>query len=613
MKTKNSYNTFYKCLEDLQKLRHFHGTYSQFWGLYLTLLISLAEAEGGVIAARNAVSPDGLHIISISRGGSLLSTDRKKLSGEVEKNIHQQISNGASWIKHESDYLLAIKLDTGSVDDYCLACLLFSGGQPEQAREIAHRVQLASDIPASYQLQRIAYDSKIRVEQLSNIFDLMVLMNEKTRFLPSIMTFCNEVASRLKCERVSVGWFEKGYIRLKAMSHVDRFDKKTEIVRKLEEAQEESLDQNAEVIFPAEGGGGIINRDHMVFARANDVTYICSMPLRVDNEPVAICTCERNTTPFSEVELRLLRLCCEQVARRLSDLKANDRWFGARFAAFLKDKLGIILGFKHTWIKVLAIIIAIVIGILIFGEMEYKISAPVILRTENITYLTAPFDGHIDQVMVRVGDAVDKGTALLTLDQSDLRLQEAGIIAERNRYRREIEKARAANSLADMRIAQSLLEQSNARLELVQYQLNQSMLQAPFDGIIVEGDQMERIGSPIKQGEILFKLARVDRLYSELKVNEADIHEIFESQEGELILTSRPKDVFNIQVLRIEPVAVPEEKGNVFIVRCEFPDGPKDWWRPGMTGIAKVKVGERNILWIITHRTMDFLRLHLWF
>jgi hypothetical protein len=31
-----------------------------------------------------------------------------------------------------------------------------------------------------------------------------------------------------------------------------------------------------------------------------------------------------------------------------------------------------------------------------------------------------------------------------------------------------------------------------------------------------------------------------------------------------------------------------------------------------MSGIAKINAGERSLLWIITHRTVDFLRLKLW-
>jgi hypothetical protein len=31
-----------------------------------------------------------------------------------------------------------------------------------------------------------------------------------------------------------------------------------------------------------------------------------------------------------------------------------------------------------------------------------------------------------------------------------------------------------------------------------------------------------------------------------------------------------------------------------------------------MSGVARVGVGKRSLLWIITHRTLDFLRLRLW-
>jgi len=64
--------------------------------------------------------------------------------------------------------------------------------------------------------------------------------------------------------------------------------------------------------------------------------------------------------------------------------------------------------------------------------------------------------------------------------------------------------------------------------------------------------------------------------------------------------------------MSLEPVAVPEEEGNVFVVHCNFPEPPQDWWRPGMTGVGKLNVGKRTLLWIVTHRTVDFLRLKLW-
>jgi len=35
--------------------------------------------------------------------------------------------------------------------------------------------------------------------------------------------------------------------------------------------------------------------------------------------------------------------------------------------------------------------------------------------------------------------------------------------------------------------------------------------------------------------------------------------------------------------------------------------------QPGMEGIGKIYVGDRNLAWIITHKVMDRIRLSLWY
>lgn len=213
---------------------------------------------------------------------------------------------------------------------------------------------------------------------------------------------------------------------------------------------------------------------------------------------------------------------------------------------------------------------------------------------------------------MRVGDELAEGDTLLVLDQSDLFLEEAALAAEKNRFQRELEKSRADQALADMRIGAALLEQAAARLDVVRHRLDQSVIRSPSAGIVVEGDQTERVGSPVSKGDILFRIGRTDRIYAELEVEEAEIHEVNLSLDGEISLASQPGETFVIKVVRIEPSAVVKEEGNVFLVRCELPEGFSSWLRPGMTGVSKLNAGDRTLLWIFTHRTMDFLRLSLW-
>ena len=156
-------------------------------------------------------------------------------------------------------------------------------------------------------------------------------------------------------------------------------------------------------------------------------------------------------------------------------------------------------------LTVIAILVAVYLGVGFFGRAPYRINAAANLRTDELTHLTAPFDGHIDKVRVRLGDNVKQGQELLSLDQTDLLLREADLVAEKVRYDREVEKAQGTGALADMRIAAALRDQSAARLELARYQLGEAVLRAPFDGTIVEGDLIDRIGSPVRQGEPLDK------------------------------------------------------------------------------------------------------------
>src|SRR6185312_6914710 len=222
--------------------------------------------------------------------------------------------------------------------------------------------------------------------------------------------------------------------------------------------------------------------------------------------------------------------------------------------------------------------------------------------------LSAPFDGYIDEVLARPGDVVKAGQPLLKLKTSELELDESFALADLSRYQREAEKARATRALADMRVAEAMAAQAEARLQLARYRLREATVTAPFDGVVIEGDLRERLGSPVKSADTLFQVARIDTLYVEAQVNERDVHEVVGRKAGEIAFVARPKLTFPITVTTIEPAAVARPEGNFFIVRCAIAHQPEAWWRPGMSGVSKFFAGKRSLGWILTHRTVDFLR-----
>ncbi len=493
-----------------------------------------------------------------------------------------------------------------------VAVFIVEKGKGPGAEETAVRLKLLADIPTVYQFGRMTQQARSDVIQFAEALDLMVLLNAEKKYVAAAMTFCNEISSRYRCQRVSLGWLKGGYIRIQAISHMEKFEKKMDAIQYLEAAMEEAFDQDEEILWPQPEGSRSVVRDHEAFARGQGAEYIASLPVRLDGESVGGILCERGKEPFSEDEIKGLRVFCDQAARRLDDLKRHDRWFGARMTTSLREQLSKFFGLEHTFAKCMGVFLCLALAFLIFGKWNYRVEAPFILKTDDLSYLPAPFEGYIDKVLVQVGDRVDQGEPLMALDTDELLLEESSAIANLSRYSREAEKARAQNALAEMKIALAIADQSKAQLEMVRYHLSNAVVKAPFSGIVVEGELKEMLGAPIRKGDILFKVALIEEMYAELDLDERDIHEVADGATGEIAFVSQPKLKYPIRVQRIDPVAFSKEEGNVFVVRGVFTEDVADWWRPGMSGVAKINVGKRNLLWIFTHRTVDFFRLLLW-
>ncbi len=615
----SSQDSVSRALSELTRLRQFAGSPAEFWNALLNCAGVLAGATQAILAVKKGATPETWQKLAQwptqTPGDRFAQLFIKRLVEVVE----QCSSAGTACVCLEGavtagarPFAISVRLVIPNMQEPCVAVALVPAITEPQAHDILLRLQMLADTPVSYQMNQAAQQSRTDIDKFASVLDLMVLVNTEKKYLAAAMAFCNGVSAKFRCDRVSLGWEVNGFIRLQAISRTEKFERGMAAVKALEIAMEEALDQDEEVVWPVAEGISLVTRDHAAFAKDQGIQNLCSLPMRLDGKVVAVLTCERQGTPFSENDVKELRMACDQAVRRLADLKALDRWFGARMMAASREKLGKLVGVENTWAKCIGVLVSVGLILLVALRLNYRLEAKFILHSDELAYVTAPFEGFIDRVPVRVGDAVKSGQALLSLDRRDLELEESSAVADLARFAREAEKARAANLIADMRIAQAMADQAKSKLDLVRYRLDQADLKPPFDGVIVEGEQRERIGAPVKQGEVLFKVARADNIYVEAEVNERDVHELKPNATGELAFTSQPKLKFPMKVVRLIPAAQPKEAQNVFIVRCEVTVPREVWWRPGMTGIAKINVEKRSLLWIVSHRTIDYLRMLLW-
>ena len=606
-----------QALAELAQLRQFAGPAPEFWPRFLAAIQRLTSADQLALLVRKSGQP-WRRLLNWPKEPAPSRMLTRFFGQSVDFAERAFAANAALTVVLDAqdgpatgNFVIGARLQVAQ-DDECVLLGVISEVSEAMAREAAWRLALAAEVPGSYQRHLAALQAKADVEKLASVLDLTASVSGERKFLPTALTFCNGLATRFACDRVSLGWLERGWVRLRAISRTEHFDRQMAAAQALEVAMEEALDQDEEIVWPTPAGASVIVRDHERFAKEHKAAHLCSLPLRRDRAPIAVITCERNAAPFTETELQQLRLSCDLAAPRLGALKDADRWFGARWADQLRVRAAKLIGPEHTWAKLLAAAIVIGLALLFFLRVPYRVEGNFVLRSDHLVYLAAPFDGYIDQAFVRPGDVVKAGDPLLKLKTGEIELEESYALADVNRYQREAEKARAAGLLAEMRIAEAMANQAAARLELVRHRLQQAAIKSPFAGVVIEGDLRDRLGSPVKTADVLMKVAQIDTLYIEAEINERDVHEILGQEGGEIAFVAQPKHTFPMRITTVEQAAVPKPDGNVFLVRCALEQRPESWWRPGMSGVCKINVGRRSLWWILTHRTVDFLRLKLW-
>ena len=478
----------------------------------------------------------------------------------------------------------------------------------------SQRLQLLMSLLTGAQAGPAQQSWQQRCGWLQQATETLSAVNRQQKFTGAAMAFCNELASQWRCERVSIGFLQGRYVRLKAMSHTENFSRKMQVVQDIETAMEECLDQDVEILSPAPKESAYIHRAADTLSQRHGPMAILSLPLRWAEKVIAVLTLERPADrDFNLNEIETVRLACELCTARLASLHKSDRWIGARIAASVRDSIAVLVGPKHAWAKVAAILCSAAILFLIFGKGAFRAKAPFVLEATHQQVIPAPFDGYIKNVQVEVGDVVEGGDSILGgLDTAELRLQLAAARAEKVGYLKQASAAMRDGETAQAQIAQADADKAQAQIELLEYQIHQASLVSPTSGIVVKGDLKRQIGAPVKVGDVLFEVCPLESLRAQLMVPEDEIYDIKVGQEGHLATASYPAQRIKFVVERINPIAEVVNQRNVFKVRVQLHD-TYPWMRPGMEGVAKVSVGKRRYVWIWTRKIVNWIRMRLWF
>lgn len=450
-----------------------------------------------------------------------------------------------------------------------------------------------------------------------NWLDLAADVMNCRRFSAAALSIVNGVAARFTLRQVALVWRSAAKARLIAVSHLERFESNSPLVHSLEQAAQEVLATDALVsVCTIETGtqSASIGIAHLaLMERMPGVRRITSLPIRNNaGQTQAVLVMAANVADGIP-EHSNLSLTLELCLSWLIELDRRQQYWWQRAGEWIGGKLQIVFGPGAYGVKLASLISLSLLITLYAVELPYHVDASAQITTDNTRVITAQVEGRLKEVYADVGDLVAGGQIMALLDVTDLQQQRAEVQSDIEKYLAEEDKARASGNLAELLVARTRREQSLSRVKRIEYQLQQAETKAPFAGVVVEGEKRELSGSTVRRGDKLYRIAEVRDLYVVLQVPERDLREIRMASQGELRLLGEPGKTIPFAISNFVPMAqVKGEEGNHFLLKAKFTEQTASWWRPGMTGLAKIEVGPRNLFWILFHPTVDRIRLWLW-
>ena len=400
--------------EMIERLSRFDGPPEQFLVSLLSVQCHLAAADAGGIL--RVVPNQGVEVLAVYPQPAPGATAPVWLAQSAE--VAPQVAAGAKTVikplHHTEDlygqparqHLILVPLRGGS-GVLGVATFVVTSNDQASLTATQQRLELTISLLSLYEMRLTLQQRQVDLMRLRLAMETTAAVNEQDRFHGAAMALCNEIASRWRCDRVSLGFLKGRYVHLKAMSHTEKFSRKMTLVQEIEAAMEEALDQDVEVLFPAGAQATFVCRASEELSRKHGPEAVLNLPLRHDRKVAAVVTLERpSQEPFELSEVESLRLTCDLCTPRLEGLHKHDRWFGARAAGAVREGLGALVGSKHTWIKVAGLGVCAAILFLIFVKGQFRATAPFVLESTSQRVVPAPFEGYLKHVYVSPGTEV---------------------------------------------------------------------------------------------------------------------------------------------------------------------------------------------------------------
>ncbi len=481
----------------------------------------------------------------------------------------------------------------------------------------------ATQSPRTQELDQALRDSvvatQVQAEQrrrAAAVLQLLSIIHRHSKFESSASEFVSDLSQRLNAERVSLGFLKDGHTKLTAISNIATLKNSAVLARDLALAMDEAIDQASTIVFPQpKGSEPKVTLAHERFCTRHESAKLVSVPILIDEDGArslvgAMVVEYKTDTEMNTHSIEYL----EQLSSVLGPVLYNKRRASSAMSNLFQS------GFRGEGKKLLkrsskglifSAIVVMAFAAICIVPIQHRVTATARLEGSTQRVMSAAVDGYISAVHARPGVRIKQGQALLDLDDRDLQLDRRKLEAEYSQTERKYGDALVKEDQSQIAIQQAKLGQIKAQVAMIDDQLGRIRVTAPFDGVVLSGDQSQSLGAPVKRGDVLMTVAPNNQYRLVIEVDERDIALLSIKQSGQLVLSALADKTLDIEVVRITPVALIKDGLNIFEVEAKLKTN--DFLiQPGLEGVAKIETGSRPLIAVLTNRLRQWVSVSLW-
>lgn len=555
------------------------------------MVVRVREDNSDVVALEPQDAPDAARLFEAAT--SVLSDSQPVIAGDSDAPV-------AAWPVKADGKVIAI------------AIFALNRATPEQLDDQLMRIEWAAGWLELLVLRETTHDARADLQQHSVVLEGFDVVLDAPSFGAASLSVCNYLARSFQCDRVVLGFTQGHDIKIECQSDSSHYVEKVNTIRLTRLAMQEAADQLETVDWPDDEGTVLVRRAHAELSADLNNVAVLSIPLVRHNAVYAVVLLEREPAQHFDAAERLrAEALCNLVGRVLLDKRNAELPLHRLMLQAARRGVETFLRPGHLRRKVAVLLAVAMVVLFSLWRAQYRPAGEALVEGAQLRAVLAPFDGFLDDAMVRPGDEVASGELLATLDARELELERLKWLSEKAQAQRQSEDALAANDRADVQIYRAQIDRSLAELALLEYQLQRTELRSPFDAVVVEGDLSQRIGSAVRLGETLFELAPEGKYRIVIFIDEFTIGDIELGQTGEVILSALASRALPLTVNRIMPMAEVRDGETVYRVEGEVQLNDAAL-RPGLVGVAKINVDERLVIVNWTRTLMRWLRMQTW-